>query len=292
MRNRRLHGSPRGWPHPDRGPSAPRVPRLRLGRDRPRGRVGRDVRREAGRQARQPADGARGPDSPRRARPGAHPLGDPRATQRPQRPPAPGLHRRHHGDPQRDHRELPGAPGRARGPRPHAHLRDGHGGHRPPRGGGLPGRPRRGRPHRASAHRGRLRAGGDAPERDQPPRRGPPERPARGRAQRRGELHRQRRRRDPRPHQPHRVPRGGRRGGRAADGCRGHGSRRTPDGAPGDDHRLVARGRREGRLRALHAQGDPRAARRPAPVAGRAGHARRDTSTPRRSTASRTSSAG
>ena len=38
-----------------------------------------------------------------------------------------------------------------------------------------------------------------------------------------------------------------------------------------DDHRLVARGRREGRLRALHAQGDPRAARVAAPVASPAG---------------------
>ena len=64
--------------------------------------------------------------------------------------PAPGLHRRHHGDPQRDHRELPRAPRRARGPRPHAHLRDRHRGHRPPRRGGLPGRPRRRGPRRAA----------------------------------------------------------------------------------------------------------------------------------------------
>ena len=42
-----------------------------------------------------------------------------------------------------------------------------------------------------------------------------------------------------------------------------HGGRRR---ARGDDHRLVARGRREGRLRALHAQGDPRAARVAEPV--------------------------
>ncbi len=55
------------------------------------------------------------------------------------------------------------------------------------------------------------------------------------------------------------------------------GRRRSPTStAPpleraGDDHRLDARGRREGRLRALHAQGDPRAARGAAPVASPAG---------------------
>ena len=40
---------------------------------------------------------------------------------------------------------------------------------------------------------------------------------------------------------------------------------------PGEHDRLVARGRREGRLRALHAQGDPRAARVAQPVDRRAG---------------------
>ena len=38
VRHRRLHRSPRGGPDPHRGPAAPRVPRLRLGRDRPRRR--------------------------------------------------------------------------------------------------------------------------------------------------------------------------------------------------------------------------------------------------------------
>ena len=45
----------------------------------------------------------------------------------------------------------------------------------------------------------------------------------------------------------------------------------APGRAPGHDHRLVARGRREGRLRALHAQGDPRAARIAEPGHRRAG---------------------
>ncbi len=44
----------------------------------------------------------------------------------------------------------------------------------------------------------------------------------------------------------------------------------APAPARRDDHRLVARGRREGRLRALHAQGDPRAARIAEPVHRRA----------------------
>ena len=52
------------------------------------------------------------------------------------------------------------------------------------------------------------------------------------------------------------------------------------DGAPrertDDDHRLDARGRREGRLRALHAQGDPRAARVAAPGDRRPGRPRTD----------------
>ena len=54
----------------------------------------------------------------RRDRPRPHALGDPRPAERPQRPSAPGLHGRDHGHPQRDHRELPRAPRRARGARP------------------------------------------------------------------------------------------------------------------------------------------------------------------------------
>ena len=50
-----------------------------------------------------------------------------------------------------------------------------------------------------------------------------------------------------------------------------HRRRRRRARTPGDDDRLVARGRREGRLRALHAQGDPRAARIAQPVDRRAG---------------------
>ena len=127
-------------------------------------------------------------------RPRAHPLGHARPPQRPQRPSPPGLHGRDHRHPQRDHRELPRAARRARGARPRAHLRDGHGGDRAPRRGGLPGRSRRRRPRVPAPRRGRLRAGRDAQGRGQPPRRRAPQRAAGRGAQRRGELHRERRR--------------------------------------------------------------------------------------------------
>ena len=49
---------------------------------------------------------------------GSHPVGHPRRAQRPQRPPAPRLHRLGRGHPQRHHRELRPAARRARGARP------------------------------------------------------------------------------------------------------------------------------------------------------------------------------
>ena len=63
---------------------------------------------------------------------GPHPLGHPRRADRPQRPPAPGRRRRGRGDPQRDHRELRGAAGRAGGGRRRAAQRDRHRGRRAP----------------------------------------------------------------------------------------------------------------------------------------------------------------
>ena len=74
---------------------------------------------------------------------GAHAVGHPRRTQRPQRAPAPGLHRSRRRDPQRDHRELPGAAGAPREGRPHVRLRHRH--------------RMRGAPHRGEAARGRGR---------------------------------------------------------------------------------------------------------------------------------------
>ena len=106
----------------------------------------------------------------------------------------------------------------------------------------------------------------------EPARRRPQGRAARRRAARRGELHRQRRRRDPRPHRT-----GSSSSRRATSptcgptGVDDHRRRRRPARAGGDADRLDARGRREGRLRPLHAQGDPRAARGAAPVDRRPG---------------------
>ena len=177
--------------------------------------------------------------------------------------PAPGLHRRDHGHPQRDHRELPRAARRARGARPHPDLGDRHRGDRPPRRGGLRGRPRRRRPRTRCArlegayaivvmHRGE----GDrlvGARKDVPLVVGLGD----------GESFlASRRGRDPGPHATRSSS-----SRRATSPTSGRGASTITDvdgdaaRARRDDHRLVARGRREGRLRALHAQGDPRAAR-------------------------------
>ena len=154
----------------------------------------------------------------RRHRPRPHALGHPRPAERPERPSPRGLHRRDHGDPQRDHRELPRAARRARGARPRAGLRDRHGGARPPRRGGLRGRPRGGGAGGPGPRRRRLRHRGHAPRRAGPARRGPHERAPRRRARRRRDVPGLGRGRDPRPHQPGRLPRGGRRRRPAAVG--------------------------------------------------------------------------
>ena len=85
------------------------------------------------------------------------------------------------------------------------------------------------------------------------------------------ELPRHRRRGDPRPHRPGHLPRGGRRRRPAPVGRRRSPTSTARRGSGRHDHRLDGRGRREGRLRALHAQGDPRAARGAAPGHRRAG---------------------
>jgi hypothetical protein len=90
-----------------------------------------------------------------RRRPGPHPLGDPRAPERRQRPPAPQRGRAPGGHPQRHHRELPRAPRRAAGARARLPLRDRLRGPRAPDRGGVRGRPGGGRPRGA---RGRCAA--------------------------------------------------------------------------------------------------------------------------------------
>ena len=100
---------------------------LRLGGRR------RDRRRGAGRgEARRQARRARGGAWPTGDRPagsvghGPHALGHARRAHRSQRAPAPGLRRPHRRDPQRHHRELPGAARAAREGRARARLRDRH----------------------------------------------------------------------------------------------------------------------------------------------------------------------
>ena len=232
MRNRRLHRSPRGWPHPHRGPPAPRVPRLRLRRDRPRGRVGRAC------------SSRRGPASSSTCR---RRIAD--------RTPHAALGLAHtrwatHGRPNdlnaHPHQDCTGDITVIHNGiiENFQELRDGL----EARGHTLTSETdteaiahlveEAYRGDLADAVRTALRRTEGAyalvvmhrseisrlvgARQNVPLVVGP---------QRRGELHRERRRGDPRPHQPHRLPRGGRRRGRAADRRRGHGPRRTPDGA-------------------------------------------------------------
>ncbi len=143
----------------------------------------------------------------------AHPVGDPRAADRPQRPPPPGLLGAGGGDPQRDHRELLHPAGPAGGRGPPVRLPDRHrvcrppGRGRPGPGAGVPGRGA----HGAEAARGVVRAGRAPPGRPGGGGRGQARPAPGGREGRRGELRGQRLRRLPRPHQGRGDP-GGRPG--------------------------------------------------------------------------------
>ena len=123
------------------------------------------------------------------------------------------------------------------------------------------GRPRRCGPRGAPPARGGLCPRGHAQGRDQPAGRCSPGRAADRRAQRRGELPRQRRRRHPRAH---RTGSSSSRRATSPTSSRPASTSRTSTATAASGTRrssLDARGRREGRLRPLHAQGDPRAAR-------------------------------
>ena len=153
VRHRGLRGARRGPPdHPRRSPPA-RVPRLRLRGRRRRSTGASRVVKRAGKLA-ELEDALAARAAPRRlGRHGAHALGDARRADRPQRAPAPRLHRPRRRDPQRHHREPPGAARPAGEGRPHVRLGDRHRVRGAPAGGAAPdgGRPRRrrcGRPSR------------------------------------------------------------------------------------------------------------------------------------------------
>ena len=215
------------------------------------------------------------PDGHRRHR--AHPLGHPRRPHDPQRPPPHRPVRAHRRHPQRHHRELRRHPEGAPDARAHLQVRNRHRGAGPsrrrvlpgqPGGGGGGGAPGRGRRLRHRGHLGR-RAGraGRGPEGLAAPRR-----------RRRERVVRRLRRLAPaRAHPLGRLPR------RRRDG--GAHPRRLPGAQPrdhahrqaGQPDRLGPRDGRARRLRALHAQGDLRAAREslqhaPRPPARGRGH--------------------
>ena len=197
--------------------------------------------------------------------------------ERPERPPAPGLHRRDHGHPQRDHRELPGAPRRAE-ERGHtlasetdteaiAHLIE------EAYDGDLADAVRAALRQLEGAYALAVMHRGE-PDRLVGARKNVPL--VVGLAD--GEIFLAS---DVAAILAHTdrvdLPRGGRRRRPPAGGVDDHRRRRRARRAGRDDHRLVARGRREGRLRPFHAQGDPRTAcGAPPAIAGRVSHDGRD----------------
>ena len=102
-----------------RGSEAARIPRLRLGRCRRRSTpTARSAcRKKAGKLQMLVDDLEASPLTERHHRHRAHPLGDPRRPDRRERAPAPRRRRQARADPQRHHRELLRAQGRARSPR-------------------------------------------------------------------------------------------------------------------------------------------------------------------------------
>ena len=114
VRHRRLRRAGRGASDRARGAPASRVPGIRLrGRRRAR-RWPRRSSSASGKLAELEALLASDGRPTGIGGDGAHALGHPRCADRPQRPSAPRLHGQGRGDPQRHHRELPGAAGPAR----------------------------------------------------------------------------------------------------------------------------------------------------------------------------------
>ena len=262
MRNHRIRRTERVQVAAPPGPRAPRVPGLRLGRDRA-ARGGRARLRPRGRQSPEPEDRG-GPEwIDLDARPRPHALGDPRQRHRGERAPADGLRRPQALDrPERDRRELPRADPRPEGRGPRVLLRDGRRDRLPPDRAPLRGRPRRGRPEGVQRARRALLLRRDSPRPSRPARRSALPDAARRRSRGGRDVPRLERHRLPArdAHRP--VPRRRRRR-RALARRRSLPARRRryPGRAPARRARLGRRGRREGRLRDVHAQGDLRAAR-------------------------------
>ena len=144
MRHRRLYRSPRGGPHPHRGPPPARIPGLRLRRDRPR-RRGRATCSSRRRRASSPTSRTAIADrTPHAALGLAHTRwathGRPNDLNAHPHQDCTGDITVIHNGIIENFRELRDGL-EAPGPRPD--LRDGHRGDRPPRRGGVRGRPRR-----------------------------------------------------------------------------------------------------------------------------------------------------
>ena len=134
------------------GLRAARVPRLRLGRASRSSTTQGDlfVEKRAGKLV-EPADGARRPDAPRRARPGPHPLGDPRPARTTSTPiPTWTARARSRSSTTGSSRTSRSSATASRRAATRLTLRDRHRGDRPPRRGGLRRRPRRRGPRGAA----------------------------------------------------------------------------------------------------------------------------------------------
>src|SRR3989454_747815 len=256
VRDRWVRGPPRRPADPARRPQAPRIPRLRQRRRRDRGQ--RAPGHEGQGLHREPRSPAPAPEGLDRIR--AHAMGDAWGAVEGERPSARRLHREDRLGPQRDHRELRQLAGEAAGPRPYVREPDGHGEPRPPDRIVLRRRPGNRDPEGPRRHprvvrdpgrpRGRTGQGDRRSEREPPRRRDRPGRklPRLGRA---GPLA---------VHGPRGVRDGPGDGRHHAEKPDDQGPRRPRRQAGAPAHHVVARGRGERRIRALHAEGDPRGA--------------------------------
>ena len=271
VRHRRRGQPPQHRSHPDRGPQAAGIPRLRFLR---RGRAsGRPTEAGAQHRARGPARSQRGGGRPgRRHRHRPHPLGHAWRAGGAQRAPA-LLQQPHRAGAQRHHRKPRRAARRAAGPRLRLQQPDRHRGHRPPGGPPLRRRPVRRSAARHAAPEGRLCDCRVLPRRAAA-RGGRARRLAADPGHRQGrELPRQRRHGAGRCDRPDRLSGRGRRG-RPATGQdldrRAPGRRPLQERAARSAHGGGAQRRgRTGPVPALHAEGNLRAAARHRRHAGR-----------------------